>query len=326
MRQASVIRRRTVLAAAAAASGLWALPAFSQNPKALRLVVPYPPGGAVDATGRLLSEKLPATLQGRTVMVDNRPGAGGNIAAALVAKSDADGSTLLVTSNNHTINLSLYQKPGYALEDFAPIAQIGVTGFVIVAHPSTNFKTLADMLSAARAKPNSISFGTGGNGHPAHLAAELLKDRAKVSMQHIPYKGSGPLASDLVGGQIPIGVISVVAAQPFVASGQLIGLAVTSKERWPDLPKVPTVEESGFPGYDYSAWIGVLGRKGMPEAEIASLERQLLTIGATEEARSRLYKQGIFLVPKGRAEFNRVIAHDAVLNRDLIRTIGVQLE
>jgi tripartite-type tricarboxylate transporter receptor subunit TctC len=326
MRQAPVIRRRTLLAAAAAASGLCDLPAFSQNARPLRLVVPYPPGGAVDATARLLAEKLPATLQGRTVMVDNRPGAGGNIAAALVAKSDADGSTLLVTSNNHTINLSLYQKPGYALDDFAPIAQIGVSGFVIVAHPSTNFKTLADMLSAARAKPNSISFGTGGNGHPAHLAAELLKDRAKVSMQNVPYKGSGPLASDLLGGQIPVGVISVVAAQSFVAAGQLIGLAVTTKERWPDLPKVPTVEESGFPGYEYSGWIGVLGRKGMPEAEIATLERQLLTMVATEEARSRLYKQGIVLVPKGRAEFKAAIAHDAVLNRDLVKTIGVQIE
>lgn len=326
MRQAPVIRRRTLLAAAAAASGLCALPAFSQNAKALRLVVPYPPGGGVDAMARLLAEKLPATLQGRTVMVDNRPGAGGNIAAALVAKSDADGSTLLITSNNHTINLSLYQKPGYVLDDFAPIAQIGVSGFVIVAHPSTQFKSLADMLSAARAKPNSISFGTGGNGHPAHLAAELLKDRAKVSMQHIPYKGSGPLASDLLGGQLPVGVISVVAAQPLIAAGQLIGLAVTTKERWPDLPKVPTVEESGFPGYDYSAWIGVLGRKGMPEAEIAALERQLLTIATTEEVRSRLYKQGIVLVPKGRAEFTTAIAHDAVLNRDLVKTIGVQID
>jgi tripartite-type tricarboxylate transporter receptor subunit TctC len=326
MRQAPVIRRRTLLAAAAAASGLCALPAFSQNAKALRLVVPYPPGGAVDATARLLAEKLPATLQGRTVMVDNRPGAGGNIGAALVAKSDADGSTLLVTSNNHTINLSLYQKPGYALDDFAPIAQIGVSGLLIVTHPSTNFKTLADMLSAARAKPNSISFGTGGNGHPAHLAAELLKDRAKVSMQHVPYKGSGPLASDLLGGQLPVGVISVVAAQPFIAAGQLIGLAVTTKERWPDLPKVPTVEESGFPGYEYSGWIGVLGRKGMPEAEMTTLERQLLTICATEEVRSRLYKQGIVVVPKGRTEFTKAIAHDAVLNRDLVKTIGVQID
>ncbi|MDP3798916.1 MAG: tripartite tricarboxylate transporter substrate binding protein [Polaromonas sp.] len=326
MRQAPVIRRRTLLAAAAAASGLCALPAFSQNAKALRLVVPYPAGGAVDATARLLAEKLPATLQGRTVMVDNRPGAGGNIATALVAKSDADGSTLLVTTNNHTVNLSLYQKPGYALDDFAPIAQIGVAGFVIVAHPSTNFKTLADMLSAARAKPNSISFGTGGNGHPAHLAAELLKDRAKVSMQHVPYKGSGPLTTDLLGGQLPVGLISVTAAQPFVASGQLIGLAVTTKDRWPDMPKVPTVEESGFPGYDYSAWIGVLGRKGMPEAEMAALERQLLAISATEDVRSRLYKQGIVVVPKGRTEFTTAIAHDAVLNRDLVKTIGVQID
>jgi tripartite-type tricarboxylate transporter receptor subunit TctC len=324
MRQAPLIRRRTLLAAVA--SGMYALPAFSQNARALRLVVPYPPGGGVDATARLLAEKLPAALLGRAVVVDNRPGAGGNIAAALVAKSDADGSTLLITSNNHTINLSLYQKPGYVLDDFAPIAQIGVTGFVIVAHPSTNFKSLADMLNAARAKPNSISFGTGGNGHPAHLATELLKDRAKVSMQHVPYKGSGPLTTDLLGGQLPVGVISVTAAQAFVASGQLIGLAVTTKERWPDLPKVPTVEESGFPGFDYSAWIGVLGRKGMPDTEIATLERQLLAMCATEEVRSRLYKQGIVLQPKGRTEFKTAIAQDAVLNRDLVKTVGVQLD
>jgi tripartite-type tricarboxylate transporter receptor subunit TctC len=145
-------------------------------------------------------------------------------------------------------------------------------------------------------------------------------------MQHVPYKGSGPLTTDLLGGQLPVGVISVVAAQSFIASGQLIGLAVTTKERWPELPKVPTVEESGFPGYEYSGWIGVLGKKGMPEAEMATLERQLLTISATEDVRSRLHKQGIALVPKGRAEFKTAIAHDAVLNRDLVKTIGVQLD
>lgn len=145
-------------------------------------------------------------------------------------------------------------------------------------------------------------------------------------MQHVPYKGSGPLTSDLVGGQLPVGVISTVAAQPFVASGQLIGLAVTTKERWPDLPKVPTVEESGFPGYEYSGFIGVLGRAGMPEAKISALEKQLLAIAATEDARSKLYKQGIVAVPKGRAEFKAAIARDAGLNRDLVKTIGVQLD
>lgn len=326
MRQAPVIRRRTLLGAATAALGLCVRPAFSQSVKPLRLVVPYPPGGAVDVTARLLAEKLPAALQGRAVIVDNRPGAGGNIASALVARSEPDGATLLLTANNHTINLAMYQKPGYALNDFEPIAQIGVSGFVIVAHPSTNFRTLADLLDAARAKPNSISFGTGGNGHPAHLAAELLKDRAKISMQHIPYKGSGPLASDLVGGQVPVGFLSTLAAQPFVASGQLIGLAVTTKERWPDLPKVPTVEESGLPGYEYIGWIGLLGRAGMPEAEIAALEKQLLAINMTEEARARLYKQGIIAAPKGRVAFKAAIAHDAVVNRDLVKAIGLQLD
>lgn len=326
MRQETLLRRRTLLAALAASTGLCVLPAYSQNPKALRLVVPFPPGGAVDALARVISEKLPAALQGRTVIVDNRPGAGGNIAAGLVAKSDVDGSSVLVTSNNHTINLALYQKPGYTLDEFEPIAQIGVTGFAIVAHPSTKFKTLGDMLSAARAKPGSISFGTGGNGHPAHLAAEMLKDRAKVAMQHVPYKGSGPLTADLVGGQLPVGVISVVAAQPFIASGQLIGLAVTTKDRWPDMPKVPTVEECGFPKYEYSAWTGVLGRKGMPDAEIADLERQLLAIAATDDVAAKLHKQGIVQAPKGRVDFKTALAQDAVLNRDLVKTIGVHVD
>ena len=324
MRQeAYPIRRRSLLLAAAAAA--CAPPALSQGSKAVRLVVPFPPGGGVDAAARLLAERLSAGLNGRPVVVDNRPGAGGNIAAMAVAQSAADGETLLITSNNHTINVSLYAKPGYALEDFAPIAQFGVSGFALVAHPNTNFKTLGDMLAAAKAKPNAISFGTGGNGHPAHLATELLNSRAKISMQHIPYKGSGPLTSDLVGGQLPVGAISVLAAQAFVASGQLVGLAVTSKQRWPGLPNVPTVEESGFPGYDYSAWIGVLGRSGTPQADLAKLERQILAIGSTEEARSSMYKQGMLLTPKGSADFKEAIAHDAVVNRELIRNIGLKL-
>ena len=324
MRQAYSIRRRSLLLAAVSAA--CASPAFSQGSRAVRLVVPFPPGGAVDATARLLAERLPTGLGGRPVVVDNRPGAGGNIAAMMVAQSAPDGDTLLITSNNHTINLSLYAKPGYALEDFAPIALLGVSGFVLVAHPKTNFKTLGDMLAAAKAKPDSISYGTGGNGHPAHLATELLKSRAKVAMQHIPYRGSGPLTSDLIGGQLPLGVVSVSAAQPYVVAGQLVALAVTSKQRWPGLPEVPTVEECGFPGYEYSAWIGLLGRSGAPQADLTNMERQVLSIAGSEDARSRMYNQGVVLTPKGSAEFKEMIAHDAVVNRDLIRKIGLKLD
>lgn len=324
MRQAYSIRRRTMLLAAASAA--CALPALSQSSKALRLVVPYPPGGAVDAVARLLAERLPASLNGRPVVVENRPGAGGNIAAMVVTQSAADGDTLLITANNHTINLSLYAKPGYVLDDFAPVAMFGTSGFALVAHPKTGFKTLADMLASAKANPNSLSYGSGGNGHPAHLATELLKSRAKVSMQHIPYKGSGPLTSDLVGGQLPIAMVSVLAAQSFAASGQLVVLAVTGKQRWPGLPDVPTVEESGFPGYGYSAWIGVLARHGTPQTEVTTLERQVLAIAATEDSRSRMYKQGMLLTPMGSADFKEAIAQDAVVNRDLIRSIGLKMD
>jgi len=324
MRQAYPIRRRSLLLAAASAA--CAMPSYSQGSKALRLIVPFPPGGGVDAIARLLAERLPAGLNGRPVVVDNRPGAGGNIAATMVAQSAPDGDTLLITSNNHTINLSLYAKPGYALEDFAPIAQFGESGFAVVAHPKTNFKTLGDLLAAAKSKPDSISYGTGGNGHPAHLATELLKSRAQVSMQHIPYKGSGPLTADLVGGQLPAAVVSVLAAQSFVASGQLVALAVTSKQRWPGLPNVPTVGESGFPGYDYSGWVGLLGRSGTPQAYLATLERQILAIGSTEDARSSMYKQGMLVALKGSADFKEAIARDAAVNRDLIRSVGLKLD
>lgn len=325
MRHLPSLRRRSFLLAATAA--VCAPPVFAQGAgRALRLVVPFPPGGAVDATVRVIADKLPAKLNGRAVIVENRPGAGGNIAAGVVAQAAPDGTTLLVTSNNHTINTALYRKPGYAAEDFVPIAQIGVTGFVFVAHPSTNFKTLADLLSAARAKPNLISFGTGGNGHPAHLAAELLMSRTGISMQHVPYKGSAPLTSDLVGGQVPVGVVSVTAAQSFVPSGQLVALAVTSKQRWPGLASVSTVAESGVAGYDYSAWIGVLGRKGIAESEIATLETGILSVAGTEDARALFNKQGILVVPKSSAEFREALAQDLALNRDLVRRIGLQLE
>jgi tripartite-type tricarboxylate transporter receptor subunit TctC len=145
-------------------------------------------------------------------------------------------------------------------------------------------------------------------------------------MQHIPYKGSGPLTTDLIGGQLPVGVVSVVAAQSFVASGQLVALAVTGKQRWPGLPNVPTVEESGFPGYEYSAWIGVLGRAGSPPAELASLERHILAIASNEDAQSRMYKQGMLLTPKSSTEFKDAITQDAALNRDVIRSIGLKLD
>jgi tripartite-type tricarboxylate transporter receptor subunit TctC len=327
MRLVKSRQRRALLIICAA---LWtgisqAQPQTSSKP--LRLVIPYPPGGAVDGVARIIAEKLPARLQNRPVIVENRPGAGGNIAEEAVARSAPDGNTILITSNNHTINPSLYRRTGYdAQKDFVAIAGIGEAGFVILAHPSSGYTTLEDMIKAARANPKGVFFGTGGNGHPAHLATELLTSLAGISMQHVPYKGSGPLMTDVGGGQIPIAVGSVVAAQPFVKSGKLKALAVTSMRRWPGLPDVPTVAESGFPGFDYSAWIGVLGPKGMSLAVIAELEREITQIVALPEVRERLYQQGVIANPTNSEQFSKAITNDLVLNKKIISGIGLKLE
>jgi tripartite-type tricarboxylate transporter receptor subunit TctC len=330
MRQNPFIRRRTlILQPLLPRPDCAPYPHISQNPKALRFVVPYPPGGArLTRLARVLSEKLPASLQGRTVIVDNRPGAGGNIAAGLVAKSDADGSSVLVTSNNHTINLALYQKPGYTLDEFEPIAQIGVTGFAIVAHPSTKFKTLARYAErcASKARFNLLRHWWEWTSRtPCNRDVERSSQSLPCST--CPTRDPVPSLSDVVGGQLPIGVISVVAAQPLLLSGQLVGLGRGRPRTGGRIcRRCRPSEECGFPKYEYSAWMGVIGRKGMPEAEIVELERQLLAIAASDDVGAKLHKQGIVQAPKGRADFKTALAQDAVLNRELVKTIGVQVD
>lgn len=319
-----MVRRTFLLGAAAALCPAWV--SAQPGPNAIKLVVPYPPGGAVDAAARIIAERLPSRLKDRTIIIDNKPGAGGNIATEIVARSAPDGGTLLITSNNHTINPSLYRRAGYDAEkDFTAIAGIGEAGFIFVAHPSTGFNVLDDMVKAARANPKALSFGTGGNGHPAHLAAELLTSKAHISMTHIPYKGSGPLITDVVGGQLPIGVVSVVSAQPFIKSGQLRGLAVTSGRRWPSLPDTPTVAESGYPGFDYSAWIGVFAPAGTPAAVTAELERALMAVVAEPDVSSKLFAQGMVAAPTNSTTFAAAVGHDLVVNRQVIKSIGLQI-
>jgi tripartite-type tricarboxylate transporter receptor subunit TctC len=280
----------------------------------------------VDAAARVIAEKLPTRLKDRTIIIDNKPGAGGNIATENVARSAPDGTTLLITSNNHTINPALYRRTGYDAEkDFVAIAGVGETGFILVAHPSTGFNTLDDMVKAARANPNALFFGTGGNGHPAHLAAELLKSKAHIGMTHIPYKGSGPLITDVVGAQVPIAVVSVASAQPFIKNGQLKGLAVTSGRRWPSLPDVPTVAEAGYPGFDYSAWIGVFAPAGTPATVTAELERAVMAVVVEPDVSSKLFAQGMVATPKNSATFAAAVGQDLIINRQVIKSIGLQI-
>jgi tripartite-type tricarboxylate transporter receptor subunit TctC len=182
------------------------------------------------------------------------------------------------------------------------------------------------MVRAARANPRALTFGTGGNGHPAHLAVELLKSKANIVMQHVPYKGSGPLISDVVGGQIPIAVVSVAAAQSFVKNGQVKALAMTSARRWPGLPDVPTVAESGYPGFDYTGWIGMFAPTGTPAPMIAELERAIMDVVAEPETVKILYQQGILAAPTGSSKFAAAVAQDLVLNRQIIKNIGLQID
>jgi len=262
--------------------------------KPIKLIVPFPPGGPTDIVARPLAQMLGESMK-QSVIVENKGGAGGSVAADFVAKSPPDGYTIMVgTVGTHAINGSLYRQLPYDMtKDFTPIALVASAPLVIAVPASSNIKTLADLIKEAKAKPDFIAFGTAGNGTPGHLTGALFETATKTKLKHIPYKGSAPAVTDLLGGQIPLMFDPIQSVLPHIQSGKLIALAVTSKTRSPLLPNVPTVAESGYPNFESTAWWAVFGPAKLPENVTNTLTTQVQKIAASATFREKLGNVGV---------------------------------
>jgi len=261
--------------------------------KPIHLVVPYPPGGPLDIMARAIGHKLTEAWS-QPVVVDNRAGAGGNIGADLVAKSPADGYTLLMGAvATHAINPTLYAKVPYdALKDFAPVALVAQVPNILVVNPSVPARSVRDLIELLRARPGYLNFGSGSTGSTGHLAGELFNTMAGVKMVHIPYKGGAPAMADLLSGQVQLMFDNLANALPHVKAGRLRALAVTTLARAPAMPELPTLAESGLPGFDLSTWFGVMAPAGTTTEIVVKLNAEIVRALNAKDMRERLEKMG----------------------------------
>ncbi|MEO8102457.1 MAG: tripartite tricarboxylate transporter substrate binding protein [Betaproteobacteria bacterium] len=289
---------RLLLAVAAAAAALTGLHAGAQGAanypnKPIKIVVPFPPGGATDILARAIGFELQKAWN-QSVIIENKPGAGGNAGADLVAKSPADGYTLIMgTVGTHAINMSLYAKMPYdAVKDFEPVVLVAGVPNLLVVHPSVNAKTVGELTALAKAQPGKLNVASSGNGTSIHLAAELYKQMAGVDIVHVPYKGSSPAVADLLGGQVQLMFDNMPVSLPHVKAGKLRALAVTSLTRSAALPDVPTMDEEGLKGFNATSWFGLLAPAGTPKDIVAKLNAASVKALASPEMRERLAAQG----------------------------------
>lgn len=295
--------------------------------KPINFIVPYAPGGPTDIMARLLSVPLGQKL-GTTVIVENKAGASGNIGSAQVARSKPDGYTiLLATSGNMSVNQTLFKNLNYdPIKDFAPIIQISKFPLVLEVKTGSDIKTLQQFIDYAKANPTAVSFGSAGNGSPQHLCPELIKKMTGVSMQHVPYKGASLAVNDVMGSQI-FSMCDIMAGSiKYIQGGQLQPIAVTTKNRAPALPDVPTMNESGLPGFDYYAWHGIVAAAGTPPAIIAKYNKALNEIFADPEFRKRWEAIGSEVIGGSSEDFTKLIQSESVRLGELVKSLGVQLD
>ena len=283
---------RTAAALIAAAAATLAT-AQSYPTKPIKFIVPFPPAGSTDLSARAVAGKLGERI-GQPVIIENRPGAGGNIGTDVVAKSQPDGYTLIVgTVGTHGINPSLYSKMPYDhVKDFAPVILLSKTPNVLVVNPSLPVNSVADVIKLAKSKPNELTFASSGSGTSIHLSGELFKTMAGVQMTHIPYKGSGPMLIDLISGQVNMAFDNLSAAMQHIKAGKLKALATTGTQRPPNLPDVPTIAEAGLAGYDSTSWNAIFAPAGTPPAVIDRLNREIRAILESPDTRKFFTEQG----------------------------------
>ena len=282
--------------------------------KPVKWVVPFPPGGAMDVIARTLGERLTQDL-GQSFVIENRPGAGGNIGADFVAKQPADGHTIMITSIGMATNKALYAKLNYdPVKDFAPVSLLAVVPNVLVVNAARSAdKSVKDVLAHSRREPGKLTYASAGNGTSIHLAGEVFASMAKLQLLHIPYKGSGPAVTDMLGGQVELMFDSITSARPHIQSGKLLALGVTSAKRSSALPDVPTIAEAGIPGYEVSPWFAVFAPAGTPADVVARLNKALIAAMRQPEILKKLESVGaepIGSTPQALAEH---------LNKELVR-------
>jgi tripartite-type tricarboxylate transporter receptor subunit TctC len=295
--------------------------------KAIRLVVPFPPGGGTDILARVIGQKLSESL-GQPVVIENKPGAGGNIGVDTVAKAPPDGYSIVIgQTSNLAVNPTLYPKLPYnPVKDLAPISLVASAPLVMVVAANSPFKSLDDVITAAKAKPGDTTFASPGSGTVAHLSGELLQRAANIKFQHIPYKGASQALTDLMGGQVQLYMSSVPTALSQIKGGRLRALVVTSTKRLPDLPDVPTVAESGFKDFESSTWFGLLARAGTPQPIISRLNSEVNRVLQTAEVREKIASEGAEVVSGTPEQFADLLKQDIEKWGRIVKESGAKVD
>lgn len=295
--------------------------------KPIHVVVTFPPGGSTDVVVRMLVPRLNDKL-GQQVVVDNRPGAGGNIGLTAVARAPADGYTLGVgAAGALSANVSLYaQMPFDPVKDFKPVTMLAAIPFVLIGHPSVAAKTQRELIALAKATPGKLSIGHGGNGTAMHLSAQLFGQMSGAKFVEVPYRGSGPAALDVLAGQIPLAIVDLPSALQHIKAGKLIAYAVTSPQRLPMLPEVPTVSEGGLTGYDSTGWFGLVAPAGTPASVINRLNAEFTAALSDPGLKASMRNLGVEPAPGTAAEFDAYIKSETVKWAEVIKTSGTKLD
>jgi tripartite-type tricarboxylate transporter receptor subunit TctC len=294
--------------------------------KSVTIVAAYPPGGTVDLLSRVLAQKLGEDWK-QTVIVENRAGASGIIGSQHVQKSAPDGYTLMVVPITHVTNSSLFSKVPYnPIDDFTPIMKLGESPLMLVVNNKFPAKNVGELLEQVRANPGKFNCGSGGNGTSQHLACELFKSTANVQIKHVPYKGNAAAMTDVMGGQIEMLFDQMATAVPHVKGGQVRALAVSSVKRSPAMPDVPTIAESGVPGYEATAWFGLVGPAGMPKEVVERINASVRKVLARPDVRKQLGEQGLELTPSSPDEFRDTLKTEMVKWAAVIKQAGARVD
>ena len=320
------MNQRIVIAMVLASCAALPVQAQTWPAKAVRVVMPFPPGGAADTLIRPLTVKLADAL-GQQFVADARPGANGNIAAEIVARAAADGYTLMFGNSSLPISVSLYDKLSFdVLKDFTPVSLVAMTPSVLVVHPSLPVRSIKELVALAKKQPNKLNFASGGVGNTMHLAAALLDSMAGIQMTHVPYKGAGPAIVDVIAGQCDMVFVNIAPVLGHIRAGKAVPIAVTSKTRSTVLPEVPTVAESGMPGYESTTWYGFLGPAGLPREVVTKLNAAIVSAVAGKDLRERYIALGAEPETSTPEAFATLIRNDIPAWAKVVKAAGAKAE